>query len=220
VKSNSSPRASAFIAAVILGLGLTLGAGAAAAQTSFPVDKLMAPGPLPDIVQGSPSAPVTIIEYASMTCTHCATFQAETLPKLKEKYIDTGKAKLILREFPLNELDVAALMLARCAGPEKRTAIVDMLFAQQNAWAFQPNSFAYNKPEALAGIAKQAGLSQADFEACIKNPGLLAKVYAARQHAVDVFKITSAPTFFVNGQILTGEPPIEEFDKVIQPLLK
>jgi protein-disulfide isomerase len=222
VKSNpSSPasrrprRASAFAGALLLGLGLALGGGAAEAQTTFPVDQLMAPGPLPDIVQGSPDAPVTIIEYASMTCSHCAAFQAETLPKLKEKYVDTGKVKLILREYPLDPLAAAASMLARCAGPDRRTAIVDMLYAQQKSWAFVDTPL-----ESLAATVKQAGISQADFEACLKNSELLAKVYDTRKHANEAFKVSSTPTFFINGQMLNGEQPIEEFDKTIQPLLK
>jgi protein-disulfide isomerase len=202
-------------AAFLVGLGVALAGGAAAAQTTFPVDQLMAPGPLPDVVQGSADAPVTIVEYASMTCSHCAAFQAETLPKLKAKYVDTGKVKLILREFPLDPLATAASMLARCAGPDKRTAVVDMLYAQQKDWAF------VDKPlEALAAAVKQAGVSQSDFEACLKNQDLLTKVNATRQHASDAFKVNSTPTFFVNGHLLSGEQPIEEFDKAIEPLLK
>lgn len=220
MKSNSPPpasrlphRLSALAAACLIGLGLSLGAGAQA-QT-FSVDQLMAPGPLPDIVQGSPDAPVTIVEYASMTCSHCAAFQAETLPKLKARYVDTGKAKLILREFPLDPLATAASMLARCAGPDKRTAIVDMLYATQKSWAF------VDKPlEALAAAVKQAGISQADFEKCLSDQDLLNKVNATRKRAADVFKVNSTPTFFVNGHELNGELPIEDFDKAIEPLLK
>jgi protein-disulfide isomerase len=193
-------------------LGLALGAYAAAAQTSVPVDQLMAPGPLPDIVQGSPDAPVTIVEYASLTCPHCAAFQEETLPKLKAKYVDTGEAKLILREYPLDPIAVAAAMVARCAGPERRTAVVDMLYARQKSWAFVDTP--------LDALAATVGISQADFEACLKNSELLKKVYDTRAHAKEAFNVNSTPTFFVNGQMLSGEQPIEEFDKTIQPLLK
>ena len=96
----------------------------------------MAPGPLPDIVEGSAAAAVTIIEYASMTCSHCAAFHEETWPGLKAKYVDTGKVKFILREFPLDPLATAAFMLARCAGPDKRDALIDRLFAPATTWAF------------------------------------------------------------------------------------
>jgi len=212
---NLLHRITALVAAGLIGLGLTLGAGAALAQTSVPVDQLMAPGALPDIAHGAESAPVTIIEYASMTCTHCAAFQAETWPKLKAKYVDSGKVRFILREFPLDPLATAAFMLARCAGPDKRNALVDLLYAEQKSWAF------VEKPiEALAAEVKQAGLSQADFEACLTNQDLLTKVNQTRARASEIFNVDSTPTFFVNGREMKGELPIDDFDKALAPLLK
>jgi protein-disulfide isomerase len=202
-------------AALFLGLALSAGATAAAAQTTFPVDQLMAPGPLPDIAQGSADAPVTIIEYGSLTCSHCAEFQHTTWPALKAKYVDAGKVRYIVREYPRDPLDTAAFMSARCAGPDKRNAIVDLLWAQQKNWAFGDTPV-----ESLAAALKQAGVSQADFEACLKNQDLLTKMNQARVRANEAFKVESTPTFFVNGQLLSGEQPIEEFDKAIQPLLK
>jgi protein-disulfide isomerase len=185
------------------------------AQATVPIDQLMAPGPLPDIVQGSADAPVTIIEYASMTCIHCAAFHAETWPALKSKYVDTGKAKFILREFPLDPLAAAAFMLARCAGPEKRNAIVDLLFTNQKEWAF------VDKPlEALATMVKQAGISQTDFDTCLKNQQLYDQVNQTRDQAAKSFHVDATPTFFVNGKKLSGEMPIAAFDKAIEPLLK
>jgi protein-disulfide isomerase len=196
-------------------VALALPSGAAQAQTSFPIDQLMAPGPLPDLALGPADAKVTIIEYASMTCSHCAAFHETTWPALKTKYVDTGKVRFILREFPLDPLAAAAFMLARCAGPEKRNAIVDMLYTQQNAWAFG------DKPlEALAGLVKVAGVSQADFDNCLKDQSLYDKVNQTRAHAAEAFKVNATPTFFVNGQELNGELPLEAFDKVIEPLLK
>ena len=127
---------------------------------------LMAPGPLPDIVEGSAAAPATIIEYASMTCSHCAAFHKSVWPALKAKYIETGKAKFILREFPLDPLATAAFMLARCAGPEKRDAFISRLFDDQAAWAFAANPLYHLKAEAAAG-----GLSGADFDACLRESG-------------------------------------------------
>jgi protein-disulfide isomerase len=194
---------------------VAFGAGAASAQTMFPLDQLMAPGPLPDMTQGSAAAPVTIIEYASMTCTHCAAFHETTWPALKTKYVDTGKVKFVLREFPLDPLATAAFMVARCAGPDKRNAIVDLLYTRQTARAFG------DKPlEALAGLVKQAGVSQADFETCLKNQALYDQVNQIRNRAADAFKVNATPTFFVNGQQMNGELPIEAFDKVLEPLLK
>jgi protein-disulfide isomerase len=201
-----------FAALAAAALGLAPGAQA---QTTFPVDQLMAPGPLPDVALGAAGAPVTIIEYASMTCSHCAAFHETTWPTLKTKYVDTGKVRFILREFPLDPLAAAAFMQARCAGPERRNAIVDMLYTRQDQWAFR------EKPvEALAGLVKVAGVSQADFDACLNNQALYDQVNQTRQHAAEAFKVNATPTFFVNGQEMNGELPIEAFDKVLEPLLK
>ena len=180
-----------------------------------PLEQLMAPGPLPDIVQGSATAPGTIVEYASMTCTHCAAFHETIWPDLKAKYVDSGRVKFILREFPLDPLATAGFMLARCAGPDKRNALVDLLYAEQKSWAF------VEKPiEALAAEVKQAGLSQADFEACLTNQDLLTKVNQTRARASEIFNVDSTPTFFVNGREMKGELPIDDFDKALAPLLK
>jgi protein-disulfide isomerase len=196
-------------------IGLVGATVPALAQTDVPMDQLMAPGALPDVVEGKADAPVTIVEYASMTCVHCAAFHEQTWPALKSKYIDNGKAKFILREFPLDPLAAAAFMLARCAGPDKRDAIVDLLFTQQKQWAF------VDKPlEALAGVVKQAGISQADFETCLKNQDLYDQVTRTRDQAGEKFHVNATPTFFVNGKRLNGELPIAEFDKAIEPLLK
>ena len=200
--------------AAVFGLALANGV-APAAEQSVPIEQLMAPQPLPDIVEGKADAPVTIVEYASMTCTHCQAFHAETWPTLKAKYVDTGKAKFILREFPLDPLAAAAFMLARCAGPEKRDAIVDLLFDKQKDWAF------VDKPlEALASTVKQAGISQSDFESCLNNQKLYEQINQERDNAAKGFHIDATPTFFINGKKLSGEMPIAEFDKIIEPLLK
>jgi len=163
---------------------------------------------------GSPTAPVTIIEYASMTCPHCAHFAVETFPKLKEKYIDTGKAKYIMREYPLDGLAGAAFMLARCAGPDKYYPMVETLFAQQAKWAVR------NPIEPLLAIAKQAGFTQQSFEACINNKDQLTKVQQVRDRASQKFKVKATPTFFINGELHEGAMSIEDLDKAIAPYLK
>jgi protein-disulfide isomerase len=199
----------------LFGLALAFAVAPAQAQTVVPVDQLMAPGPLPDIAQGPANAPVTIVEYASMTCSHCAAFHEETWPQLKAKYVDAGKVRFILREFPLDPLATAGFMLARCAGPDKRDSIVDLLYTQQKNWAF------VEKPiEALAALVKQAGISQADFETCLNNQALYDQVNQAREGAAKNFKINGTPTFFVNGSEMNGEQRIEDFDKALAPLLK
>ena len=173
----------------------------------------MAPNALPDVVQGKADAPVTIVEYASMTCTHCAAFHAETYPTLQSKYIEPGKVKFILREFPLDALAAAAFMIARCMD-DKRTAMVDLLFTQQRNWAFVP------KPvDALEGIVKQAGLSSDAFKKCLDDRALYQKVLDVRQRASDKFQIASTPTFFVNGTRTTGEVSPDVLAKIIDPLL-
>jgi protein-disulfide isomerase len=173
------------------------------------VEELMAPNALPDIVEGDANAPVTIVEYASMTCSHCAVFHHEVYPALKKNYIDTGKAKFILREFPLDPLATAAFMLARELG-DKRDAVVDLLFAQQKNWAF------VDKPlDGLANVLKQAGLPQDKFEAILKDQALYEKVNAVRNRANEKFGINSTPTFFVNGDKYTGEITVDDFGKII-----
>ncbi len=188
---------------------------ALATPSAIPMDQLMAPGPLPDIVQGSPSAPVTIVEYASMTCPHCAAFHETGWKDLKAKYIDTGKVKFVLREFPLDPLAAAGFMLARCAGNDKRNAVVDQLFAQQNTWAF------VDKPlQPLLELAKGLGFTQADFETCLQNQALYDQVNAERDQAADKFNVDATPTFFIQGKKVAGELTIADFDTALEPLLK
>jgi len=178
------------------------------------LDELMAGEALPDLALGAREAPVTIVEYASMTCAHCAGFYATTFPELKSKYIDSGKVRFILREFPLDPLAAAGFMLARCAG-DMRNAIVDLLFARQKTWAFT------DKPlEALAALLKQTGMSQKTFDACLQNDDLRDKVYKVHDRAAEKFGVTSTPTFFINGKKETGEMTPDALAKLLDPLLK
>ena len=161
-------------------------------------EALLQEGPLPDLWLGDKAAPVTIVEYASTTCSHCATFHNTTFKELKTKYIDTGKVRFVLREFPLNNVDLAAYMLARCSGEDKRYPVVDLLFAQQKAWM-------NDKPVAsLSGLLRQTGLSQENFEACLKDSALYDKMTKARDIATEKFAVSSTPTFFINGQRQVG----------------
>jgi protein-disulfide isomerase len=179
------------------------------------LDELMAGEALPDVALGVREAPVTIVEYASMTCGHCAGFYATTFPGLKSKYIDSGKVRFILREFPLDPLAAAGFMLARCAGDDKRNAIVDLLFARQKTWAFT------DKPlEALSALLKQTGMSQKTFDACLQNDDLRDKVYKVHDRAAEKFGVTSTPTFFINGKKETGEMTPDALAKLLDPLLK
>jgi protein-disulfide isomerase len=188
-------------------------AGEAAAQ-NVPVQDLAVPGPLGDVWLGPADAKVTIFEYASLTCSHCAAFHTETYPKLKERYIDTGKVRFALREFPFDPLATAGFMLARCDGEAKYYPITDLLFDTQKAWAF------VDKPlDALQQIMRQAGFSQEKFESCLRDQKLFDAVNAVRKRAEDKFKVSSTPTFFINGQRHGGSLSFDEMEKILTPLL-
>jgi protein-disulfide isomerase len=181
---------------------------------NVPIEALAQPGPLGDVALGPADAKVTIIEYASMTCSHCAAFHKETYPELKKRYIDTGKVRFILREFPLDPLATAGFMLARCDGDSKYYPITDLLFDNQSAWAFT------SKPlDALQQMMKQAGFSKEKFEACLKDQKLYDAVNAVRKRAEETFKVNSTPTFFINGQRISGAVSIDEIEKIIKPIL-
>jgi protein-disulfide isomerase len=182
-------------------------------QGSVDMAKLLEPGALPDKVLGKADAPVTIVEYASMTCSHCAHFHQATLPAIKEKYIDTGKARLILREFPFDPRAEAGFMLARCAG-DNYFPMVDVLFKQQESWAGVENAKA-----ALLQISKLAGFSQESFEACLTDQKLLEDVRAVQKRGAEEFKVDSTPTFFINGNTYKGAMSVEEMSAIIDSLL-
>jgi protein-disulfide isomerase len=190
------------------------GLAAPAQAQTVPMDELLAPGPLPDQVLGAAEAPVTIVEYASMTCPHCADFHAKTYPELKKRYIDTGKVRFIFREFPLDPLAAAGSMLARCAGEGKYFPMIETLFGQQKTWAVQ-------KPiPPLLAIAKQAGFTQQSFEECLSNQKLLEDIEKSRERAASKFGVNSTPTLFINGVKQSGALSFEDLEKKIQPLLK
>jgi protein-disulfide isomerase len=174
------------------------------------------PVSLPDMALGPANAPVTVTEYASLTCPHCALFNRDVFPKIKSEYVDAGKLRYVFREFPRDIKDAAGWMLARTvAGGDsgKFFAVVDILFRQQDA-------FLENTTETLIRVGKQAGLSQQAVEACLRDQALLDKLMADRKFAVEVLKIPGTPTLFINGQMIAGVPGFEEFDKKIKSMLK
>jgi protein-disulfide isomerase len=175
---------------------------------------IMQPGPLPDMFMGDETAPVTIIEYASMTCPHCRHFHETVLPGLKEKYIDTGKVKLIFREFPLDPRAYAASMLARCADKQFYFPMTDVLFKQQDVWARADDP----RPPLLQ-IAKLAGFTQESFEACLKNQELLDNVNAIRKKAAETYGVNGTPSFFMNGEKYSGNITLEDMSAKIDSYL-
>lgn len=188
---------------------------AAAPESQGTVDmaQLLKPGALPDKQIGKDDAKVTIVEYASMTCPHCAHFAETTFPDLKTKYIDTGKARYILREFPFDPTAEAGFMLARCA-KDNYFPMVDVLFRQQANWVGVANT-----KDALLQIAKLAGFTQESFEACLTDQKLLDDVRSVQKRGASEFKVDSTPTFFINGKTYKGAMSIAEMSAIIDPLL-
>jgi len=208
-------RETLILAAAASALSVT-GIGAAQAADGEMIDqaKLMAPNGLPDKVLGSPDAKVTVIEYASPTCPHCAIFSNETLPEFKKQYVDTGKVKFILRPFVRNVLDAVVFLLAEAAGDDQYHNVVDTFFKTQDQWA------ASDKPrDAILVIAKQLGFTDSSFEAALTNQDLFKGMETLREQAINDFKLEGTPTFYINGKKLSGEKTIEQMAAEIDPLL-
>jgi protein-disulfide isomerase len=197
----------------LAGSGLIGGLRPAAAQ-DVDVAELHKAGPLGDKVLGSENAPVTIVEYASVTCGACAAFHTQTYPTLKSKYIDTGKVRLIMREFPTAPAPVAigGFMLARCAN-DKYFPLLEALFEQQRSWAQDP----YN---GFLRIARQAGFTQESFDACLQDSKVAEQIQQVAQRGHEEFKVDSTPTFFINGKKYVGVLSVAELEKILEPLLK
>lgn len=163
---------------------------------------------------GDPAAPVTIIEYSSLTCPHCAAFQKETLPGLKTRYIDTGKVHFVMRDFPLDQIALRAAVIAHCAGPERYPAFVDVFFQQQASWIR-----AADPVQALKQLARLGGLGTEQADACLADKAMEDAVLKSRLEAQQKFEVKSTPTFIVNGKSYSGEKSVEDFAAIIDPLL-
>lgn len=187
--------------------------GSAQAQ-AINMAELVKPGPLGDHIQGNDKAPVTIVEYASLTCPHCAHFHETVYPVLK-KYVESGKVRFIFREFPRDPVDIGAFMLARCAPADKYFAMIDVLFDQQKNWAFTKEA-----AKQLLMIAKQAGFTEESFDKCLSDKELAAKIRDIGKRGYESFKVDSTPTIFINGQVYKGEMTPEAMEKALAPMLK
>lgn len=222
-------RRNVMISAGAIAATAALPAGFAFAQRKAAADpeltELMKPGELPELAIGAADAKVTVVEYASMTCGHCANFHKKVFPALKTKYVDTGKVRFIMREFPLDDLAAAASMLSRCAGAGTDVAksdvaksydLTNILFEKQEDWAFVKG----NPVPKLFEIAKQAGFTQESFDKCLTDQKLLEQITATRERGSKTFGVNSTPTFFINGKRLSDGPSLEAFEKAFDTILK
>jgi protein-disulfide isomerase len=173
----------------------------------------LAESALPDMTLGKEDAPVTIVEYSSLTCPHCAHFHRDVMPALKSDYIDTGKLRFIQREFPLNNAALAGSVLARCVDPSRFFAFTDLLFSRQEDWAFKENAL-----QPLQLYAKQAGLTDADFEKCVDDEALQKKILAVRERG-EKEGVKGTPTFFINGKVFDGQPTLAALAGAMKPYL-
>jgi len=211
----SRRRLLATTAPAVAGLCLAAtGVAPAAAQGAFDMNEMLKPSQLPDMSIGKADAPITIIEYASMTCIHCAHFHEAVFPYLKEKYIDTGKVRMIYREFPLDPLAAAVSMLLRCSPNDKYFDLMGLFYDKRDQWISR------EKPvETLQAFARQIGFTEATFKTCITDQKLFDGINEFRTRGSDVFKVDGTPTFFINGRKEVGISSKEELDKALAPFL-
>ena len=210
----------ALAAASILAVAALSASLALAAATPPPPDgtvdmtKVLKPGPLPELAMGDPAG-VPVIEYGSLTCPHCAVFARDVFPELKKDYIDTGKVRFVFREFSRNPLDVAAFVLARCVGDEKTYAAIELLFSEQDKWAF------VDKPlEPLIAAMRPAGFTHDQAMACLKDQAKADAIVAISKRANDEIKLTGTPTFVIDGKVYGGELTLDQLKAVLDPLVK
>jgi len=163
---------------------------------------------------GSKDAPVTLHEYSSLTCGHCANFHVKTLPEVKKNYVDTGKVRIVFHDFPLDNLALAAAMIARCAGSERHFELFDRLYHSQDTWARS------EKPRAaLVAIARFSGLSIDDVDQCLQSNELAQGIQSGAQSAQALYSINSTPTFVLDGKTVKGSMAYDDFKKILDKSL-
>lgn len=187
----------------------------AQAAPALQVTQVPREGMSPDMVLGDPNAPVTIIEYSSLTCPHCAAFHRDTLPRIKEQFIATGKAKLVFRDFPFDNLALGGAMLARCVPTERYFSFLDTLFGTQQQWAYNKNPLG-----ALQSFGKLAGVPDDRFQACMTDQKMMDGIKAKQAEGQKQFGIDSTPTFIINGEKISGNQPFETFAQAINKAAK
>ncbi|PYB77135.1 MULTISPECIES: DsbA family protein [Rhizobium] len=188
------------------------------ADRDVDMEAALKPGPLKEMTLGDPNAPVKIIEYMSMTCPHCAHFHETTFDAIKTKYVDSGKAYFVLREFPFPQdtASLAAFMLARCTTEDKFFPFVSMFLKQQRAWAAPDNG---DVRSAMLQLSKLGGFTQETFDACLTNAKLAGDVSAVRDRGAQEFGVNSTPTFLINGKAYSGDMSVDSMSALIDSLL-
>jgi protein-disulfide isomerase len=174
---------------------------------------IMQTGRLPDMALGRPDAPVTIIKYASLTCPYCRKFQLETFPQLKREYIDTGKVRFIIREFPIGHQSGLATIALRCAPPDKYFDLYHRFMAQQSAWVSQEV-----RPDPIFKIATQVGMTRAQFDTCRQNRGMIADLNWIKERGRKL-GVVGTPNFFINGKLVKSLIGIEDIRAMVDPVL-
>ena len=205
----------AIVSTAAVAANAALAAGAAPEpDRTIDMATVLKPGTLPELTVGDPSR-LPVVEYGSLTCPHCAVFSREIFPELKKDYIDTGKVRFIFREFSRNSLDVAAFLLARCVGDDKAFAAVELLFSQQDKWAF------VDKPlEPLIAAMRPAGLTHDQAMTCLKDQSKADAMLAIEKRATDEIKMTGTPTFVIDGKVYGGELSIDQLKAILDPIIK
>lgn len=212
---------------IIAGAAVVLAAGAGAyyfrgrggeprgstsvAGSAMDMAELLQPHPLGDMTLGDENAPVVMIDYASLTCPHCANFHNNTMARLKADYIDTGRVRYIFRSFPFDDAALAAAMLARCMPEDRFFAMIGVLFERQREWAANSQTVRSE----LFRIANMAGMTRSEFEACLTNEEIAKGIIDGRERAASEFGVNSTPTFFINGQVVRGNRPYDEIRGII-----
>ena len=180
----------------------------------LPLGAAMGQPAVSERVLGDPEAPVTIIEYSSLTCPHCASFHTGTLPAIKERYVETGQAKIVYRDFPLDQHALNAAVIAHCAGDDRYFAFLEAMFASQDRWARSSNP-----TESLLQLAGLGGMPREQAEACLADDAMLDAVLKMRLDGQAEYSVSSTPTFIINGETVSGNRSVDEFATVIEAAL-
>jgi protein-disulfide isomerase len=211
---------SAARASILIAVAAALsGCGGGAAGPTPPIDKatyvppqaeLMAPGPLGERVLGKPNAPVTVIEYVSLTCPHCANFQKHLFARMKKEFIDTGKVRYIVREFPIGRTAGAAAIVNACAPEDKYFFLLNQFLTRQSEWVSQDV-----RPDAIYAVAKSSGMARETFDKCLSNQTIIDGLTEVKQRGRQ-FGVIGTPTFFINGRKAQGEVTYDEIKAMIE----